>query len=211
MARLQTSLIVFALASLAVLNGCSGSTKASGPTSAASAAAQTAAPVATTEVITFVPPPPSDTAIDGGCFAPSIAVTRPGVFRCLTGNQIHDPCFQAPASRVVCVADPTKPGGAVTVNAGDSLQQVTPFPAQATSHVWAMETSDGVVCTFFQGATGAVNGERLNYGCADKSSIIGDPRQGPAWTASRVVLQGGLPQAGTAVPVFEVRLTKVWR
>jgi hypothetical protein len=74
-----------------------------------------------------------------------------------------------------------------------------------------METTDGVLCTFLQGATGAVNGERLNYGCADKSSLIGDPKPGPVWTAARVVLSGGLPLPGTPVPVTEVTLARVWQ
>ena len=70
-----------------------------------------------------------------------------------------------------------------------------------------MEATAGVLCVFLQGATAAVSGERLNYGCADKSSIIGEPRPGPVWTASRVVPTGGLPLSGT--PVTEIRLAKV--
>ena len=164
-----------------------------------------------TAVITFMPPLPSESATEGTCFAPSIAVSRPGVFRCSTGNQIRDPCFQASGSRLVCVADPTKPENAATIDAGGSLEQVTPFPAQASDHVWALETADGLLCTFLQGATGAVNGQRLNYGCSDRSSIIGDPKQGQIWTATRVVLAGSLPGPGTPVAATDVRLTKVWR
>jgi len=130
----------------------------------------------------------------------------------MVGNQIHDPCFEDSApGEVACVADPRQPDKAAFIRFGESLQQVTPFPAAPVPHVWAMETAEGVLCTFLQGATGAVNGERLNYGCADKSSLIGDPRQGPVWTASRVVLTGGLPLLGTPVAVTEVRLAKVWQ
>jgi len=74
-----------------------------------------------------------------------------------------------------------------------------------------MQLSDGVVCTFFQGATGAVNGLRVNYGCEDKSEIIGDPAAGTIWTASQVSVGGSLPPPGTPVPVSQVRIAKVWQ
>jgi hypothetical protein len=165
-----------------------------------------------TQVITFVPPLPGDSPIEGRCFAPSLAVSRPGVFRCMTGNQIRDPCFQAPGARLVCVADPLKPQDAITIQVGvASLQEITPFPAQPTPHVWAILTTDVVLCSFLQGATGAVNGQRLNYGCADKSSLIGDPKRGATWTAARVVLGGSLPLPGTPVAVTEVGIAKVWQ
>jgi hypothetical protein len=207
--RFSAGLIAVHLAALVLLGACSGSSKASSSEPAPPSVASTAAAPGT-EVITFVPPLPSEPATEGACFAPSIAVSRPGVFRCSTGNQIRDPCFQASGSRLVCVADPTKPENAVTIDAAGSLQQVTPFPSQPTDHVWAMETADGALCTFLQGATGAINGQRLNYGCADRSSIVGDPKRGPIWTAERVVLAGSLPGPGTPVAITEVLLTKVW-
>ena len=207
----RACLLASVIAGMAVLGACSGSRKSGSPTSGLAVAPSSLSAAPVTEVITFVPPLPSDSAVEGRCFAPSIAVSRPGVFRCSTGNQIRDPCFQASGSRLVCVADPTIAVAAVTIDAGESLQQVTPFPASPLPHVWSMETTQGVLCTFLQGATGAVNGERLNYGCADKSSLIGDPRQGPVWTASRVVLTDGLPLPGTPVAVTEVVLAKVWQ
>jgi len=209
--RCRLCLLASLLGSIAVLGACDDSGKSASPTSGPPVVTSSTSAAPATEVVTFLPPLPSAPAVEARCFAPSIAVSRPGVFRCSTGNQIRDPCFQASGSRLVCVADPTKPTEAVTIDAGVSLEQVTPFPASPLPHVWGMETADGVLCTFLQGATGAVNGERLNYGCADKSLLIGEPRPGPEWTASSVVLTGGLPLVGTPVAVTEVILTKVWR
>ena len=52
-----------------------------------------------TEVIFFRPPLPSRTTAtqSGRCWTESIAVNRPGAWRCMDKNMIFDPCFEISA------------------------------------------------------------------------------------------------------------------
>jgi hypothetical protein len=108
------------------------------------------------------------------------------------------------------VNNPTKADDAVTIRVATPLAQV-PTPVSRSPLPWAMETASGLFCSLITGATGAVNGVRLNYGCTDKSSIIGSPKAGDPWTATQVTLTSGLPAPGTQVPTTTVKLAKVWQ
>lgn len=167
--------------------------------------------VTMTEVIEYTPPPVAGSAMDGSCFSPSLAVTRSGVWRCSVENQIYDPCFgSVDASEVICVQNPVRPDEAVKIVLQTPLSEVEPFAEEPPIRPWTLETSDGVICSYLTGATGPVNGERLNYGCTEGTSIIGDPESGAIWTARSVVLSGSLPEPGTTVPEVEVTLRRVW-
>jgi len=86
-------------------------------------AADSSAP-SETQVGFFTPAVPKGTPRDGSCWTESIAVTRPGAWRCMIGNEIHDPCFQVRPLRgeVVCDADPS------TKQAGFVLKLTKPLP-----------------------------------------------------------------------------------
>jgi hypothetical protein len=162
-----------------------------------------------TEVIIFAPPPEVANVTDSSCFAPSIAVTRPVAWRCTAGNLVYDPCFGRPdATEVVCVNDPSKPDEAVKIRLADALPQIPQAPH--TPRPWFVETSGGVTCSFLTGATGEVNGQRVNYKCGDGSYLIGEPNRETKWTATRIVISGGLPASGTSLPQTTVNLRKVW-
>jgi hypothetical protein len=78
-----------------------------------------------------------------------------------------------------------------------------------------VELPDGTVCEFATGATGGVDGERINYLCSnpdpDQSVVILDDLQpGAVWMAQRAVLSGSMPN----LTVLESALTAVrtvWR
>ena len=66
--------------------------------------------------------------------------------------------------------------------------------ARRHAHAWASPVDPrvwrtGTMCEFMTGATGGVDGERINFGCTDQSYIVGDPVEGTVWTARRVVLE----------------------
>jgi len=164
------------------------------------------ATVSSTQVIKFVPTGPTSTQVSGECFVSSIAATRSDAWRCMTGNEILDPCFSIPnnTTQVLCVPNPTDPSTFVTMNLTKPLPAAEPV---TTQHPWFLQLADGTVCNFFTGATGAVNGERINYGCSDGWVIIGDPQQGTVWKAQEVLLA---PMSTTVQQSVTVELAKVW-
>jgi hypothetical protein len=162
-----------------------------------------------TEVIIFAPAEAANIT-DGSCFAPSIAVTRQGAWRCTAGNLLYDPCFgRTDAMEVVCVTDPSKLDEAVKIRLADPLPQVP--QALGRGRPWFVETSDGLTCGFLTGATGEVNGQRVNYRCSDGSYLIGDPTPETTWTATKIAPSGGLPPLGMSLPQTTVNLRRVWQ
>jgi hypothetical protein len=162
-----------------------------------------------TEVVIFAPPAEVANVTDGSCFAPSVVVTQQGAWRCSAGNLLYDPCFgRTDAMEVVCVIDPSKPDEAVKIRLANRLPQIPQAPH--TARPWFVETNDGVTCSFLTGATGEVNGQRVNYKCSDGSYLLGDPTRDTTWTATKIALSGGLPAPGKSVPQTTVNLRRVW-
>jgi len=112
---------------------------------------------------------------------------RADAWRCIVGNEIYDPCFSARphATSVICDASPTKPAGFI-------LKLAAPLPTHlpaSDKQVWMMRLGDGVMCGFLTGATGGIGQQRINYGCTDKSYVLGDPQaQGKVWYATQATL-----------------------
>ncbi len=145
-----------------------------------------------TQVMHYVPAKPdASTAQEGTCLAGSVALpARADAFRCMTGNAIHDPCFQLADGSLVCDANPatgdagfllTLTGSLPAANAPSADQSAT-----AAKSAWLVQLADGTVCGVNTGATGGVNGERANYGCPSNEWIFGDLIPGDAttpWTA----------------------------
>lgn len=44
---------------------------------------------------------------------------------------------------------------------------------------------NGISCGFLTGATGVINGKRINYGCSDGSYVLGDLQTGTLWKAEK--------------------------
>jgi hypothetical protein len=161
-----------------------------------------------TEVIIFAPPEAANIT-EGSCFAPSIAVTRPGAWRCAAGNLLYDPCFgRTDALELVCVTDPSKLDEAFKLRLANPLPQIPQAPH--TARPWFVETSDGLTCGFLAGATGEVNGQRVNYRCSDGSYLIGDPTPDSTWTATKIAPGERLPPPGMSLPQTTVNLRRVW-
>ena len=80
--------------------------------------------ISTTQVTWFAPSVPSGPIQEGSCWTRSIAGDRPGAWRCMIGNGIHDPCFQvAPMeNEVICDANP------VLGKSGFVMKLTTPLP-----------------------------------------------------------------------------------
>jgi hypothetical protein len=146
------------------------------------------AKVSSTQVITFTTPTTATKQATGNCFAPSVAATRSDAFRCIAGNAIFDPCFTIPGntSAVMCVPDPTDPTSFVQLSLTQPLPAPQTTPAQPQP--WFLKLADNSTCGFLTGATGAVNGQRLNYGCTSTWDLLGMPQRGTVWTIPAVLL-----------------------
>ena len=77
-----------------------------------------------TEVTIFKPAVPNGPSREGNCWTSSIALPRPGAWRCMIGNGIEDPCFTTAdvSDAVVCGANPA------TSDAGFLLHLTQPLP-----------------------------------------------------------------------------------
>lgn len=191
-------LFVVAASVSLVLAACDSDSADPTPTASVTATATTAAtasPTATpaasrpTEVIRYVPAKPDEsTTQNGSCFAHSISLSwREDAYRCTFENAIQDPCFVLPDGAIVCGADPTKQ------TASPFLMSLTvPLPTAPLNaaqieagkkNAWLVKLADGTVCGFLTGATGGFDGQRLNYGCTDRTYILGDLVPGTTWTA----------------------------
>lgn len=125
--------------------------------------------------------------VSGQCFAASLAdQAREDAWRCMSGNRIMDPCFQGFEGANPVLACPASPWSArVTLlrsNKEPSRVQANK-PGIGSGLPWALELDDGTRCTFLTGATSAVAGMRVNYGCVGgQRSIVGDvDRTSPQW------------------------------
>jgi hypothetical protein len=126
--------------------------------------------------------------VRGTCFSGSLAdQRRPNAWRCLAGNEILDPCFESPSvphGFLACFEAPwsnrvvgfhlTKPLPAGEANKG--------YPPRGFP--WGIQLASGTRCTFETGASGIVDGQRMNYGCVGGGVLVGRiDKSGRTWTA----------------------------
>ncbi len=151
-----------------------------------------------TQVTVFQPAVPTGPSRSGECWTDSIAVARTGAWRCMLGNEIHDPCFSGPGlnGAVICDADPSKntPGFVV------KLTKPLPKPSSEEPpdpRPWLVKLADGTLCEIETGTTSMVNGIVIPYGCSDsrECSDSGCPymtglaehfKRGKVWTATKI-------------------------
>jgi hypothetical protein len=124
----------------------------------------------------------------GRCWTGSSTAMRSDAWRCMTGNEIADPCFSANpnASSVVCPQGPW-------TSAGLRIRLTKPLPRKFANRggpslrnqPWALELGDGSRCLLDSGASSVIESERLNYFCgaASPEGLWGLPnRHSEPWT-----------------------------
>jgi hypothetical protein len=116
-------------------------------------------------------------AHDGDCWTGSFVVHR--AYRCISGNQIRDPCFSDAASTsddptVLCVYSPFE-RIAVRLHVTGSMSRA--HSAKPGGLPWALRLYSGRRCVFIQGATTVVRGGRANYFCGGNVILFGSPNR----------------------------------
>ncbi len=156
--------------------------------------------VRSTQVITFRPALPSGRHRSGECWTESAAVDRPEAWRCVTGNEIYDPCFAVAELKdaVVCGTDPARH------KAGFVLELTKPLPTRSPSEVteplpWMLSLADGSVCELTTGTSAQVHGQDVPYECSDSRPCTDDCpyltgvttklRRGTVWKADKLAFR----------------------
>ncbi len=163
--------------------------------------------------------------LHGFCWVGSNVSGRADAWRCsldtalTSGANLIDPCYSASAdaTSVVCPTDFPKSSDGVTVVLDQKLgcsPNTGCGPGNAEGgepSVSDIELADGVTCSFVQGATFGVNGERANFSCTDTSWLVGDVTVGTdgSWFYQRTPtgISGGPPQN---VPLTSARAVRVF-
>jgi hypothetical protein len=107
----------------------------------------------------------------GSCFSGSLPVDDPHAWRCLSGDEILDPCF-APPSEV----DPTTLACGSPWSGVELLRLDEPLPRQladrgtAPSAGWLLQLANGARCQASEGAAGINDGVAIAYLCSGGSA-----------------------------------------
>jgi hypothetical protein len=120
----------------------------------------------------------------GTCHAGSEAVGA-GAYRCFAGDLVLDPCWaQEGDDHVLCAGSPWR---RVLVRVG-----VRRLPAArgVPRNIWGIQLLAGRRCTFLQGASSLVQGQRVSYSCGRRLYLYGEPDRSTArWRMGAAVLR----------------------
>lgn len=105
---------------------------------------------------------------DGNCWTSSIASTRSDAYRCMTGNEIYDPCFVIDPKSVGCPSDLAADAG-VVLNVTKALPP--PESPGPVPQAFAMVLQSGATCNR---ATGTVVAD-FPYYCSGESGVCQGP------------------------------------
>ena len=167
-------------------------------------------PQQATEVIGYVPGVPSETQ-DGNCWTNFL--NSPYSWSCMVGNSIYEPCLTATdGETIVCNINPLDESEHFALNLTETLpeaQEARPdLPISANT--WLLELRDGTICGLLSGTSIGFDGERVNYGCTDQTSILGEPEPGTTWTVEQIEVGRG--EDGFFVKQSEiVPVARVWQ
>ena len=218
--RRATSAAPIIVVALAALTACAsnhpagarssaGTSSAAPSGSATQSATSTASPSGPTTMKTYAPFDENGRltvkVIRGGtgtCFATSIAVPLSGVYRCLEGNTILDPCFapvhESTPPSVACFDDPWTPGELVTLHS--SLPVYT--PVLTAGNPWGLELENGTHCVSVTGAIPSLGDIDLSYRC-DGGLVAGITTADNGTLTAHVGPPGG--------PLLPVGVPAAWR
>ncbi len=118
----------------------------------------------------------------GSCFGSSNVTTRTDAYRCMSGNDIYDPCFFVNQTQVLCPTSGPWTNRGLLLNVG-TLPSTPGTQDQGTKgQPWAIQLGSGTNCVAISGATNVIAGQRLGYDCSGGVGLYGNvQRSGSAW------------------------------
>ncbi len=142
--------------------------------------------------------------VRGTCFAGSSATSRrPNAWRCISGNEILDPCFLSPDRQhgfLACLATPWS-------KRVIGLQLTKPLPEGAANPgwpprglPWGIVLTSGARCVLGTGTAAIVGGAAFEYFCTGGGGAAGAPNRRTAqWTISYERRLGSSPLTTAAI------------
>ena len=173
-----------------------------------------------TQIIKFAPSGVASYTREGRCWTNSIAAPRPDAWRCMAGNEIFDPCFEATDGKsVVCNPDPAKGYEGFGLKLTEPLPKPE-IPAAATANAggtgWLVELFDGTLCSPATGARGVLDGKMITHYCespADGPDIVlldDLTTVNPQWVAEKAIVIRG-PSGPKRLKSEQVAVKTVWQ
>lgn len=147
------------------------------------------------------------TSQSGSCDEGSTVLpARPDAWFCTVDGGILDPCFANPwadpngQAELACLTSPWDDSAQLVTTSGPLPQRTNADPGKGTLAMpWAIELAGGKQCGLLRGATAALAGKRINFGCKGGGSVISEvDRSQPLWVVN--YLEDGA-MATTQVPV----------
>lgn len=165
-----------------------------------------------TEVSIFTPEIPNAPVREGYCWTESIAVNRPGAWRCMIGNSIEDPCFSVAAvsDAVICGAGPVGPESGFLMKLTRPLPKTSIAPTQPAPWIVQLAIGQGQIhepaampppttyCVASTGTMPVIEGQPVRYSCwqhgVESKANLGDTQfgllddftRGQVWTVTEV-------------------------
>lgn len=150
-----------------------------------------------TEVIDYVQSSIPKKKETGHCWTWSIATpSNSKAWRCMSGNYIHDPCFEVNNKQVVCEPDPENKESGTTLNMTEDLPTREPRPRPEETHNWRYKLSNNLICEALTGTAGTIgglDGDLYYYVCDKNIVMVGHldevvNKTTPLWQATVVYL-----------------------
>lgn len=150
----------------------------------------------------------------GNCWTSSnVASGNMTAYRCMSGNNIYDPCFTTEAKRVVCGVTPFNDTNSFELKLTEPLPVNSESNNQSAFSNWMIELENGVRCSKFSGTAGSIPNENENepvemyfYTCDDDGVVVGYPELvNTKWNANVAYID-------TKPVVYKVlQIAKMWR
>jgi hypothetical protein len=151
-----------------------------------------------------------DETSSGSCFTSSLASRRSDAWRCMVDREVYDPCFSDPsgaATFVVCPAfgNPPRVVDRIDLTAGLPQPTNTAEPGTTSGRPFVLLARPYAgYCDLLTGASGTVQGKRVNYDCGRGGSLVGKlDRSSARWT-------GKLLTEGDNPTLYTVRVAIAW-
>lgn len=130
-----------------------------------------------------MPVSPPRKTITGYCWSGSSATSRADAWRCVSGNDIIDPCFSSTQARGIVLCSTSGPWDRGLLEIKLTKKLPTRYGNKGRPSTaglpWALQTTNGWKCELATGATNVIVGMRLNYFCKGTNRVLwGSPARG---------------------------------
>jgi hypothetical protein len=147
----------------------------------------------------------------GTCSGPSQMVSWSGAWQCTANGEIFDPCVVGPDGvTLTCDHDPSDAQPGFTLQLPEGLPERVP-PATPPAGVWIIQLDSGEVCRYNTATSITVEGQRINYNCANLTQLLGEiNRPGPTWTIESVTTSNDGQGNYTVIARQPVNIARAW-